>query len=215
LLTYIYGVSGALIIGKIFTDYMCSHGVYESTKVAIFGAVIFCPVFLLATVFIAEKLFGAKKSSWRDDMDLIAPGVFIILTCAKFGCFINGCCKGIECSFGITYIGSDVKNFPIQIFEVCTMSLILIIAYFYTFRSGRFIRGTAYPFTAAVYSVSRFCWEYLRYYPDEEARHIIMGLTFWQFCCVLVFVSSVICFIVLKNYKEKAPQKKEIIHRHK
>lgn len=212
LLTYVFGVSGAILISKIYTALNYKHGIFASATVSIFGAVIFCPIFLLATVIIAEKLFGAKKSSWRDDLDLIAPGVFIILTCAKFGCFINGCCRGIECSFGITYPGSPEKNFPIQIFEVCTMTIILLIAYYYTFKSGKFIRGTAYPFTAMLYSVSRFGWEFLREYPADELRSIFLGMTFWQFCCILVFVVSLISFILLKNYKEKTPEKK-IIHK--
>lgn len=212
LITYAFGVGGAMIMGSAYTRVMKNAGIKANSNVAIFGAVVFCPVFMLCLLFVAEKLFGAKKSCWRDVMDLLAPGIFIILTCAKFGCFMDGCCFGREWSWGIYKASIEATVFPVQIFEVGTMILVLLAGYFYTFRSGKFIRGTAYPFTAAVYSVTRFCWEFMRYYPSEEARHIMFGLTFWQFCCVIVFAVSVISIVLLKNVKEK-PKQKKIVHK--
>lgn len=207
LLTYVSGVTGAVIMGKIYTSLMLKAGVTDSSNVAIFGAVIFCPAFILAYLIISQKLFGAKKSSFRNDMDILTPGIFIILTCAKFGCFLNGCCRGIECSFGISYQNSDAVYFPVQIFEVLTMIIILLAARYYTFNSGRFIKGTAYPVTAMMYSACRFGWEFMRDYPSDKVRHMIAGLTFWQFCCVIVFISSLVIFFVMKNIKEQ-PQEK-------
>ena len=214
LLTFFLGIAGALLMGKIYTAVNHSLGVQTSGSVAIFGAVFFCPVFVIAFLFVSEKLFGAKKSHWRDVMDLLSSGVFIVLTTAKLGCFFNGCCHGVESSFGVYNSRVQTTVFPVQLFEICTMTIILLASFYYTFRSKKFIRGTVYPVTALMYSVSRFCWEFLRYYTTQEERHLIFGLTFWQAMCILVFVLSAVSIALLKNVKEK-PQVKKIVHRKK
>ncbi len=190
LITYVAGVTGALLMGKIYTAVMALVG-EGGSRVAIYGALIFTPVFMIGTAL-------ALKQPWRKVMDMLAPGIFIILTCAKFGCFMDGCCHGIECSFGVYNPRVEAVVFPSQIFEVVTMLLVVAFCFYYAFKSKKFISGAVYPVTAIFYSITRFCWEFLRYYPSEEARHIVFGLTFWQFCCLLTIVLSIVWIILLK-----------------
>ncbi len=190
LITYAAGVKGAMIMGDWYTAAIAKYNVGNSS-VAIFGAVIFTPIFMTAASLIAGK-------SWRKIMDLLAPGIFIILACAKFGCFMAGCCPGRECSFGIYSSDLEMTVFPSQLFESITMGFVVVLCFLYAIRDKKCISGSVYPVTAAVYSVTRFCWEFMRYYPNEEIRHMMFGLTFWQFWCIVTIVVSLIWIALLR-----------------
>lgn len=190
LITYVAGVTGAMIMGDWYSDAVTKYGAGAS-RVAIFGAVVFTPLFMTMVSLIAGK-------PWRKIMDLLAPGIFIILTCAKFGCFMQGCCPGRECSFGIYNPDIGAILFPSQLFESITMCLVVAFCFYYATKCKKCTSGSVYPITAAVYSVTRFCWEFMRYYPNDEVRHIMFGLTFWQFWCIITIIISLIWLALLK-----------------
>lgn len=193
LITYGAGVYGAMKMGGFYSAAISDYDA-EGSKVAIFGAVVFTPLIMTAVALIANK-------PWRKIIDLLAPGIFIILTCAKFGCFMAGCCAGRECSFGIYNPRFELTMFPSQLFETITMLFVVAFCFWYGFRCKKYISGSLYPVTAAVYSVTRFFWEFMRYYKYEEMRHIMLGMTFWQFWCVVVIVLSIVWIILLKSEK--------------
>lgn len=200
LITYFAGVFGASMMGDMYSDAIAKFGGANSS-VAIFGAVVFTPIIMTAVSFIGGQ-------SWRKIMDLLAPGIFIILTCAKFGCFMAGCCVGRECSFGIYNNEYEMTLFPSQLFESITMCFVIAFCFWYAFKNKKYISGSVYPVTAAVYSVTRFCWEFMRYYENDEIRHIMFGLTFWQFWCLVTIVISCIWIILLKSEKVYIIEKK-------
>ncbi len=204
LITYIAGVSGAMIMGDIFNTLMASKGYPGNSAVAIFGAVIFTPIIMT----IAALIF---KQSWRGVLDMLAPGIFIILACAKLGCFLDGCCHGLECSFGIKYLNSDMTVFPIQIIEVFFMSLIIAFCFWFAFKSKYYVKGTVYPVTTILYCFMRFFIEFFRYYELEAQRHIVWGMTFWQFCCILSVVVSIVWIAVLHSKKVRLMDEKIIV----
>lgn len=199
--TYICGVIGAMIMGRIYSAVSAHYGVNEPSKVAIFGAIIFVPLLIM--------IFPLKKGDYKHVVDMLAPGVLVILLCAKFGCFIFGCCHGKVSSFGVHYIGADEKYFPVQIFEVISMLIVLALTQLYFKKTKNFTAGTAYPITFAAYSVTRFFWEFFRYYPNEKLENVFLHMTFMQLCCVLVFTVSVILVAVLKSRQKKAALIKE------
>ena len=193
LITYCAGVTGAMIMGSLYTKVAESFGAGGS-RVAIFGAVVFTPIFMSIVAL-------ALGQSWRKVMDMLAPGIFIILACAKFGCFLDGCCPGRECSFGIYNPKLEMTVFPSQLFESITMVFVVIFCFWYIFKCKKNLSGSVYPVTAAVYSVTRFCWEFMRYYISDELRHVMFGFTFWQFWCVIVIVISIIWIVLLRSSK--------------
>ena len=226
LVTYVYGVLGALSMGKIYTAICRMKGVDESSNVAIFGAVIFTPLLLLLTILIERAIVARMPAktyknkhnktitrpkpvvSTRDTLDLLTPGIFIILTCAKLGCSVEGCCYGVLCDWGVYSTRAAAMVFPVQIFEVCTMLVVLLLAFLLK-RTRFYRRGMAYPLTAALYTVGRFGWEFMRFYAPEM-RRLIFGMTMWQFCCVIVFIASVISLIVLYKTGESSPLPKRM-----
>ena len=192
LITYVAGVTGAMIMGDAYSAVYAKYN--ASTNVAIFGAVVFTPIFMSIVALIMNK-------SWRKVIDMLAPGIFIILTCAKFGCFMAGCCPGRECSFGVYNPKLELTVFPSQLFESITMCFVVAFCFYYAFKNKKRISGSVYPITAAVYSVTRFAWEFMRYYSHEEMRHIIFGMSFWQFWCVMVIIIACVWILILKSQK--------------
>ena len=192
-ITYVAGVIGAMIMGDAYTALIEKFDAGGSS-VAIFGAVVFTPIFMTVVALLLGQ-------SWRKVMDMLAPGIFIILACAKFGCFMAGCCPGRECSFGIYNPKLELTVFPSQLFESITMAFVVAFCFWYAFRFKKCRSGSVYPVTAAVYSVTRFCWEFMRYYKYEELRHLVFGMTFWQFWCVVVIILSVLWVILLKSQR--------------
>lgn len=219
-LTFMYGMLGANIMGRIYTAICVAKNINDKSILAIFGAVLFAPLLILLTVLI-EKWFLrniAKKESvkkkpkkntkkefvsCRDTLDMLTPGLFITLAFGKIGCLYKGCCFGIECSWGIHSTRIDATVFPVQLFESIVSMLILVICHFLK-RSRFYRRGMAYPLTALLYCISRFCFEFLRYY-TPELRHLLFGITLWQGLCILVIISSILSLIVLYKNRESAP----------
>ena len=107
LITYVAGVTGAMIMGDAYSSVISKFNDGDSA-VAIFGAVVFTPIFMTFAALILGQ-------SWRNLMDMLAPGIFIILACAKFGCFLAGCCPGRECNFGIYNPNYEMTMFPSRV----------------------------------------------------------------------------------------------------
>ena len=191
LVSYVGGVAGAMFMGDQFTKVAVRYGGLES-KVAIFGAVMFVPIFIIG----AALIFGKP---WRNVMDTMAPGGFIILTCAKFGCFIYGCCPGLPCEFGLYNPVFDMVMFPSQIFETVSMCFVVAFCFWYGLKYKNRVTGKSYPYTIMLYSVVRFAWEFIRYYDVEEMRHMFLGLTFWQLWCIVTFFEGLIWLLVMKH----------------
>ena len=194
--TYVCGVVGAVLMGNINGLVLTMNGLPDSSGVAISGAVMFTPLLMLIFALIAKK-------DWRIVLDLITPGVYVILACAKAGCATAGCCAGIKCDFGVYNESIGDTVFPIQIVESTVMFIIVAAVMIYIYKAKNCVSGTIYPMTSMIYTAFRFFVEFFRYYPYEEQRHIMFGMTFWQFCCVLMFTISLVWIIVLRKRNKK------------
>lgn len=203
LITYVAGVVGAMLMSKIYSVIMIRNGFNETASVAIMGAVYFTPLFMSIVSILL-------KQDWRRVIDMLAPGIFVILAFAKLGCFLHGCCHGLECSFGIKYLNTEMTVFPIQIIEVFLMSLIIAFCFWYAFKSKQYVKGAVYPITSIIYCIIRFFVEYFRYYGYEAQRHIILGMTIWQFCCILFVIVCVIWLAIIHSPKVKQMDTKQM-----
>lgn len=220
-ITFLSGLCGALIIGKIYNLIASLKDWYPDIKVDVLGAVIFTSLFLLAAVYIEKAILkrrqaapadGKEKSvpkktvSFRDTMDLMIPGSFLVFASIKLGCMFRGCCWGVECSPGVFSPYLQTTVFPIQIFESATIVAIVIGSYF--IKQTRFYRrGMAGPLAAFLYGLARFFWEFFRWY-SPETRHFFLGFTLWQIFCILVLIVAGIWLFVLYKTQPSEPMPK-------
>lgn len=219
-LTIFYGFFCAILGGKIFSISMQLRGMSGGSSSSIFGAVVFTPLLEIMTIAVekAVRNLVAKKRdkplpavSIRRTLDMLTPNIFMILLFGKLRCAWAGCCFGFPCNWGLHSPFLKTTVFPVQLFEAATTLLILLICY-KTKESAFFRRGMAYPLTAAFYCVARFGWEFARYYLPEN-RNFWLGLTFWQWACIFVFVCSIISIIWLYKTKPSEPLPKIRIKR--
>ena len=226
--TFLFGLAGAMLISLIYNWLFSLKGITTGIKVDVIGAVIFTSPLLLGAVYTektilkhlykkaAEKDPEAQDKSksifFRDMLDLMISGSFLMFATIKLGCMIRGCCWGVECSWGVqsTYINATV--FPVQIFE-CFSLLIILLACFYIRQTGFFRRGMAGPLMALMYGVARFFWEFLRYY-TPDMRNFALHLTLWQLLCILIIIVAAIWIAVLcRIYPSEPKPKRKLIEK--
>ena len=207
------GIGGANLIGAVYNALWSLKGIETDIKVDMLGAMIFTLFFLLA-VIPAEKGVRKRMSakpggreikpvSFRDTMDMIIPGAFLVFTCIKLGCHIRGCCYGVPWEHGVRSPMGDIRLFPVQLCEFASLCAILIICSFIK-RTKLYRRGMAAPLTAFMYGAARFCWEYARYY-TPEMKHFASGLSLWQLFSLLVIVVTAIWLAVLVKTQPPEP----------
>ncbi len=123
---------------------------------------------------------------------------------ARIGCFLAGCCYGIESTFGfsatnntISTIGT-VRRFPVQLLESAVNLIIFLIIY--NLYKGKKLQSKLFFVYLSLYSIARFFLEFLR---GDEIRGFILGLSTSQFISVLIAISIITIFTVKKIKHKK------------
>lgn len=143
-----------------------------------------------------------------DYSDICTPIIPLFHCFGRIGCFLGGCCYGIESSFGFTVHNNilnpsinDVQRFPVQLLEAA-LNLILYFILFYLFKNNKF-KGKLIAVYLILYSIIRFFDEFLR---ADEYRGFLFGLSTSQIISILIFVGS-FAFLLLNYLKIKKSKK--------
>ena len=162
----------------------------------------------IAGLYVACRFSQFGHANVMYDMYAVCIPLFHFF--GRIGCFLGGCCYGIESHFGFTVHGNtlnpsvnDVNRFPVQLVEAAC-NLIIFIVLFILHRKNKFQNRLliVYFFT---YPVVRFILEFFR---GDEIRGFLFGLSTSQIISILLFVFAVIftAFDLKRNAKEtKAP----------
>lgn len=169
------------------------------------GGMVFYGGFLggIGAIFIYCRF--DKKIKPSNLLDVYAVMTPLFHTFGRIGCFLGGCCYGVESEIGFTVHGNtinpsvnDVNRFPIQLVEAgCNLLIFLLILYLFKKRimSDRLI----YVYMI-IYPVVRFTLEFFR---GDEYRGFLLGLSTSQWISIILFVTAVIMLIVKRNRKPK------------
>lgn len=183
---------GAFLMGKVYTSVLASIGGTETVNYAIYGAVFLTPILVMASAAVI-------KQPWRRIIDMIALSEMFARAFGKLGCLFGGCCPGFVWEHGIYNAVHEKNMFPSALLEFITMIIIIIIGFIFAFSSKKYVPGSLYPLTALLYAGTRFFWEFTRFYTYEAERHLILGMSLWQFCSIIAAVLSVMWLIGIKN----------------
>lgn len=168
-----------------------SGGEYvPDTSVRIYGVVLFQPI-----VAYLISLFSGDK--FRKVIDSFAVETFAYFAFGKLSCHLKGCCYGFPFENGVHSIVYGGKVFPVQMCETISAVLVVAILVFLTRDKFKIRTGSLFPIGTILYSIGRFGWEYCRYYVVEWEKNILLGMNFWQICCVFSIITSIIWLIVL------------------
>lgn len=104
---------------------------------------------------VAACCLYARHRRWRvgEVLDVLAVGVPLFHVFGRIGCFLGGCCYGVESSWGIVYAHSPIEQangvvrVPIQLIEAaCNAGIFAVLL-------GMFVGGRARGRLLAVYGV--------------------------------------------------------------
>jgi phosphatidylglycerol:prolipoprotein diacylglycerol transferase len=128
-------------------------------------------------------------------VDIIAPGIPLFHFFGRIGCFLGGCCYGIECNIGITFRHSlvesanNISRFPVQLLEA-GYELILFLILDYMRKKNLCKNKLLYTYLLA-YSTGRFFIEYLR---GDEYRGFFGAFSTSQIISIITFIITLILF---------------------
>lgn len=107
-----------------------------------------------------------KKVPLGDQLDLFAVGVPLFHLFGRIGCFMAGCCFGIECPIGFVYTldpiswANGTARFPVQLLEsACELVIFLVMLSLFRRESHR---GNLIFGYLGAYAAVRFLDEFLR-----------------------------------------------------
>ena len=175
-----------------------------------FGGMVYYGGFLGGLAGLAIHCRFNKYVTFKGMIDIYAVCIPLFHVFGRIGCFLAGCCYGIESSWGfITYTNeynpsiNGVVRLPVQLFEaLCNVFIFLTLLLLY--RKGK-LENRLILLYMIIYPVCRFILEFFR---GDEIRGFIFGMSTSQFISILLFAAAVIIFIILKIRKnrEKHPQ---------
>ena len=163
---------------------------------------------LIGGALVGLLVIRIKKWDQALYTDLSALFVPLFHSIARIGCFLGGCCYGIECEFGFTAHGNelspavnDISRFPVQLLESAG-NLIIFAFLFHLYRKKKMV-GHLFCLYLGLYAVLRFCVEFLR---GDEVRGFVVGwLSTSQFISIF---GALIALGGLVSYSKK--KKKEL-----
>jgi len=172
---------------------------------AIFGGRIFYGGLIGALV--VGFLVIRKDNNCIKYIDIVAAGIPLFLCFARIGCFLAGCCYGVESKIGFKYNNSQlpqydgITRFPVQLLE----SLFCLILFFYLnfLLINDKLKNKLLFLYLLIYSAGRFFIEFLR---GDVSRGIWLFLSTSQIISILIILFLIIRFIILykkhNNIKE-------------
>lgn len=144
--------------------------------------------------------------------DIVAPQIALGISLARIGCFLNGCCFGIEsdlpwaCTFpqdsqaGWVMAGAAVH--PTQLYSAIANFIIFVILLKLLKRG--FGRGIVFFTFLVMYGVWRFAIDYLRYYEDNVRLRIASAsVTWYQVASAGVAVVGVILLLRARHHGKR------------
>jgi len=145
-----------------------------------------------------------KKFSLPLYTDICAGVIPLFHVFGRIGCFLGGCCYGIESKLGFVFTDSiapganGVTRFPVQLLESgCNLIIFAVIAYL--FRNGK-LKGRLMGLYLTVYAVVRFLDEFLR---GDVIRGFALGLSTSQWISIGMLILGVILLSIRKKEKEE------------
>ncbi len=140
--------------------------------------------------------------------DCAAPAIALFHGFGRIGCFLGGCCYGVESEHGITFTNAleptanGVPRVPVQLYEAA-FEFALFFALWYLLSKGRF-SGKLVNIYLIVYPVGRFILEFWR---GDEYRGFLFGLSTSQLISIILFAVAAPAFIL--SYRKPPRSSKE------
>ncbi len=128
--------------------------------------------------------------------DCVAPAVALFHGFGRIGCFLGGCCYGVETEHGVVFTNAliesanGVPRVPVQLYEAA-FEFALFFMLWALLAKGK-LKGRLLCLYLTVYPVGRFILEFWR---GDEYRGFLFGLSTSQIISIILFAVSAVTFI--------------------
>ena len=159
--------------------------------VTIFGGSVFYGG-LIGGCFAAYIYARCVKINNHETYDMLIPVVPMFHFFGRIGCFLVGCCYGIESRIGFTFhnaiieSANNVNRFPVQLVEAL-FNLILFLCLYNFFKYKRF-KGYLLNIYFIFYPLFRFVIEFFR---GDSYRGFLFGLSTSQIISIILLICSI------------------------
>lgn len=157
-----------------------------------FGGMVFYGGFIGATLALKIYIKFSKIHDRHILSDIFAISVPLFHTFGRIGCFLGGCCYGVESSYGFIAQNellpemSGIRRFPVALVE-SVLNFLIFLMLLYLFRKEK-KRGRMLFVYMITYPPIRFCLEFFR---GDEIRGIFFGLSTSQWISIVIFAVGV------------------------
>lgn len=150
------------------------------------------------TALFAMMIYVRRKGyGFFEVADFFVPYLALAQAFGRMGCFLNGCCYGIEASpgypFAVIFPQDPFSRHPTQIYAAAALILIYIILRIWQERPH--FTGVIFLAYCLLYSGKRFLIEFVR----GDNPRVIMGLTLSQAFSFVIFLVALFLFVRLRN----------------
>lgn len=145
-------------------------------------------------------LYLVRKKDRADYADLGAVAAPLFHTFGRLGCFLTGCCYGMECKVGLIYHYTTipgvngVSRFPVQLVEM-GLNFALFLLLLSWIRKGKH-KGRLLQWYLLIYPVYRFILEFFR---GDDYRGFLFGLSTSQIISILILAGNLIVTLCRKK----------------
>ena len=177
-----------LEIIKSFNDFISVAGY-------IFGGSVFYGG-LIGAAMVFAIFIKIKKLNFSDYSDIGAIAIPLFHFFGRIGCFLSGCCYGVEWEKGFVYenalveSANHVPRFPVQLVEA-GFNLFLFFVLYHMYKKGK-ASHRLFAVYLITYPVYRFILEYFR---GDDYRGFALGLSTSQIISVILFVIGAVWLI--------------------
>lgn len=180
----------ASIVALESISWMIAMFFFRSSFYALILIAVAGLVFFLITKTEPKRLFA-----------MLVFSVPLIYAIGKVGCFLNGCCYGMNYSGPLSVIYEKAEKapigtnlFPVQLSETVA-NLIIFITAIIIYHKKKDIRYTL-PFNLIACSTAKFALDFVR----ANRTHLI---SLNQIFCIIALILGIVLFIKIKKQKTK------------
>ena len=196
----LYGMTNLSTILDVIAkrETYATTGAFLKAILACFGGSVFYGGLLGG--MLTGGLYLIRKKDRADYADLGAVAAPLFHTVGRLGCFLTGCCYGVESDLGFVYHhaisagANGVRRFPVQLVEMgLNFALFLLMRIW--LRKGKH-KGRLFQWYLLIYPVYRFVLEFFR---GDDYRGFIFGLSTSQFISLLILLANLILVLFRKK----------------
>lgn len=127
--------------------------------------------------------------------EIAVPCILIAHCLGRIGCFLAGCCYGVESEFGLFFPTLNKTVIPTQLIEAIFLAILFAITLFFTLKNK--LKGFNLPFYCIGYAIFRFIIEFFR----ADPRGAFLGFLSPSQVQSILFLLIGIALLVLRIKK--------------